>query len=131
MLEYAQTHLDVQTISGDASSIPVLEKAELKQTELFMAVTTFENDNLIASLLAKKLGARQTIARINHLSNLKDEFRKTFSELGVDKIISPSLLAAQEIIRLLENNQMTDIFDFEEGRVSLIGLTVEETSPYI
>lgn len=131
VLEYAQTHLDVQTISGDASSINILEKAELHNTDLFLAVTTRENDNLIASVLAKKLGAKQTIARINTISNLREEFRLTFNELGVDKIISPSLLAAQEIIRLLENNQMTDIFDFEDGRVSLIGLTIEESSPYI
>ncbi len=131
ILEYAQSHLDVQTIPGDASSITLLEKAELHNADLFLAVTTRENDNLIACVLAKKLGAKQTIARINTISNLREEFRMTFNELGVDKIISPSLLAAQEIIRLLENNQVTDIFDFEDGQVSLIGLTIEDASPYI
>lgn len=131
VLEYAQTHLDVQTILGDASSIKVLEGAGLSAVGLFLAVTTHENDNLIACILAKKLGAKQTIARINTISSIKKEFKATFYELGVDKIISPSLLASQEIVRLLELNQVTDSFDFENGKVSLIGITLEDPSFYL
>jgi len=131
VLEYAQSHLDVQTIFGDASSIKTLEDAGLSNAAIFLAVTTHENDNLISCILAKKLGARQTIARINNISNMEKEFKTTFKDLGVDKIISPSLLAAQEIIRLLELSQVTDSFEFEEGKVSLIGITIEEPSFYI
>jgi trk system potassium uptake protein len=131
VLEYAQTHLDVQTILGDASSIKVLEGVGLGSVGLFLAVTTHENDNLIACILAKKLGAKQTIARINTISSIKKEFKATFHELGVDKIISPSLLASQEIVRLLELSQVTDSFDFENGKVSLIGITLEDESFYV
>jgi len=131
VLEYAQSHLDVQTIYGDASSIKVLEDARLNTVGIFLAVTTHENDNLIACILAKKLGAKQTIARINNISNIRKEFKATFNELGVDKIISPSLLASQEIVRLLELSKVTDSFDFENGKVSLIGITIEEPSFYI
>ncbi|MFZ1749815.1 MAG: Trk system potassium transporter TrkA [Saprospiraceae bacterium] len=130
-LDYAQSHLDVQTIYGDASSIQTLDDAGLKNADIFLAVTTLENDNLIACILAKKLGVKQTIARINNISNVRKEFKSTFSDLGVDKIISPSLLAAQEIVRLLELSQVTDSFDFENGKVSLIGITIEEPSYYI
>jgi trk system potassium uptake protein TrkA len=131
VLEYAQTHLDVQTILGDASSIKILEDAGMNNVSLFLAVTTLENDNLISCILAKKLGAQQTIARINNISNIKKEFKSTFQELGVDKIISPSLLASQEIIRLLEMSQVTDRFDFENGQVTLIGITIHDDSFYI
>jgi len=130
VLDYAQTHLDVQTILGDASSATILETTKMSEVGLFLAVTTLENDNLISCILAKKMGARQTIARINNISNLKPEFKQAFNELGVDKIISPSMLAAQEIIRLLELSQVTDRFEFEDGKVSLIGFTVMEPSVY-
>jgi len=130
VLEYAQTHLDVQTILGDASSIKILEDVGMENVSIFLAVTTLENDNLISCILAKKLGALQTIARINNISNIKKEFKSTFQDLGVDKIISPSLLASQEIVRLLEMSQVTDRFDFENGQVTLIGITIHDESFY-
>lgn len=131
VLDYAQSHLDVQGILGDASSMSLLENLELGRAKLFLAVTTHENDNLIACIIAKKLGAKQTIARINNIENLRQEFKDSFAELGVDKIISPSLLASQEIVRLLELSRVTDSFDFEQGKVSLIGITIDEEADYI
>ena len=130
VLEYAQAHLDVQTVLGDASSIQLLKDINMAPVSIFLAVTTLENDNLVSCILAKKLGAKQTIARINNISNLQKEFKATFNELGVDKVISPSLLASQEIIRLLELSQVTDSFEFENGKVSLIGITIEDSSLY-
>ncbi|MGB4840660.1 MAG: Trk system potassium transporter TrkA [Saprospiraceae bacterium] len=130
VLDYAQSHLDVQTVYGDASSITLLKDINLDAVSIFLAVTTRENDNLMACSIAKKLGAKQTIARINNISNLEKEAKNIFRELGVDKIISPSLLASQEILRLLEFSQVTDSFDFENGKVSLIGLKIEEYSFY-
>ncbi len=130
VLEYAQAHLDVQTVLGDASSIQLLKDINMVPVSIFLAVTTLENDNLVSCILAKKLGAKQTIARINNISNLQKEFKATFNELGVDKVISPSLLASQEIIRLLELSQVTDSFEFENGKVSLIGITIEDSSLY-
>ncbi len=131
VLEYAQSHLDIQTILGDASSMSLLESLDFTRVKLFLAVTTHENDNLIACILAKKLGAHQTIARINNIENLRQEFKDSFEDLGVDKIISPSLLASQEIIRLLELSSVTDSFDFEKGKVSLIGITIDEEADYV
>jgi len=130
VLDYAQNHLDVQTMYGDGSSITLLRQIKLETVSIFLAVTTRENDNLMACSIAKKLGAKQTIARINNISNLEKETKNIFKELGVDKIISPSLLASQEILRLLEYSQVTDNFDFENGKVSLIGITIEDSSVY-
>lgn len=130
VLDYAQSHLDIMTMYGDASNVNLLSQINLEVVSIFLAVTTRENDNLMACSIAKKLGAKQTIARINNLSNLEKNAKAIFKDLGVDKIISPSLLAAQEIMRLLEFSQVTDSFDFENGRISLIGLKIEEKSFY-
>ncbi|MFZ1705497.1 MAG: Trk system potassium transporter TrkA [Saprospiraceae bacterium] len=131
VLDYANHHLDVITVLGDATSVEVLEEARVRTAGIFLAVTTLENDNIVACILAKKLGANQTIARINKVSNLKEEFRNTFNELGVDKIISPSHLASSEIIRLIKAGKVTDSFEFEEGKLSMIGITIKDESVYI
>jgi trk system potassium uptake protein TrkA len=131
VLDYAQSHLDVMTVLGDASSLQVLEEVGVSNAAIFLAVTTMENDNIVSCILAKKLGAQQTIARINKIDNLQRSFRDTFQELGVDKIISPSFLAAQEIERLIKTGQVTDSFDFEGGKISLVGITIQEEYNYI
>ncbi|MBK9255628.1 MAG: Trk system potassium transporter TrkA [Saprospiraceae bacterium] len=130
VLDYAQNHIDVRTVFGDSSSIHILKEAEIHRANLFLAVTTLENNNIVSCILAKKLGAKQTIARINNIANLQKEYKSTFKDLGVDKIISPSMLAAQEIMRLIQLYQVTDSFDFEEGKITLVGLTLDDTSLY-
>lgn len=128
LLDYANSHLDVSTILGDASSPGVLEKTEIEEVELFIAVTTSETTNLIACILAKKKGAKQTIARITNDEYLTPENKSTFKELGVDKLISPNYLATLEIKRLLEQCEVTDIFEFENGKLALAGISLDDDS---
>jgi len=131
VLDYAATHLDVMTIRGDASSVEILEQAQVSRAGLVLAVTTSEKTNLLTAILAKKMGARQTIARVKTMDYLEDEQRKMFEELGVDALIAPSQLAAEEIQRLIGQCSFTDIYEFEEGRINLVGLTLGELSPLI
>jgi trk system potassium uptake protein TrkA len=84
VLDYVATHLDVITIRGDSSSIKVLEETGVKNADLFLAVTTSEKTNLITAILAKKLGAKQTIARVNSLEYLTEVTKEHFAQLGVD-----------------------------------------------
>ncbi|MGH1437535.1 MAG: Trk system potassium transporter TrkA [Lewinella sp.] len=131
VLDYAASHLDVLTIKGDCGSIDILEQAEAGSANIVLAVTTSEKTNLVVCILAKKMGARQTIARVNNQEYLAESQRQTFAELGVDNIISPVYLAAEEIRRLVKQAYFTDIFEFEEGRISLVGVTLDESSPLI
>jgi trk system potassium uptake protein TrkA len=131
VLDYAATHLDVLTIKGDSTSIAVLENAEVNSSQLFIAVTTSESTNLVTAILAKKMGAKQTIARVKNDEYLTDKHRETFKELGVDSVISPRQLAAKEILRLIAKCSFTDIFDFEDGKISLAGMTLHHSSPLL
>ena len=131
VLEYAATHLDVLTIKGDCASIDILTQAEAGRARIVLAVTTNEKTNLMAAILAKKLGAKQTIARVNKQEYLQPSQRAIFEELGVDNLISPVFLAADEIRRLVKQAYFTDIFEFEDGRISLVGITLDESSPLI
>lgn len=131
ILEHAATHLDVQTLKGDATSIAILQQAETNNAALFLAVTESETTNLLSSILAKQTGAKKTIARVSNLEYLKKNQKEKFKELGVDKLICPHLLAAKEIGRLLQQSSFTDIFNFEEGKISVVGLTLDNTSSWV
>lgn len=131
VLEYAATHLDVLTVKGDSTSITVLENANIQNTDLFIAVTTHESVNIVSCILAKKMGAKQTIARASKGEYSQKDQKHIFSDLGVDKIIFPTQLAAFEIRRLLKLTQVTDNFEFEGGKMSVIGIVLEENSPFI
>ncbi|WP_236976422.1 Trk system potassium transporter TrkA [Membranihabitans maritimus] len=127
-LDSAFNKLDILPIKGDASSRSVLANSEVHKASLFMAVTTSEHTNLVSAILAKKMGAKKTIARVENPEFLDENQRNIFNELGIDTMISPNYLLAKEISRLLEQTALTDIFEFEEGKLSVIGLTVSEHS---
>ena len=131
VLQYASSHLDVMTIKGDASSIHILKEADVRNAQLFISVTTSERTNLLTCILAKQKGAQKTIARVNNPEYLDDDQKEIFGKLGVDVLISPQLLAAQEILRLLQQASFTDVFEFENGKIVVVGFTVDSGSPLV
>lgn len=131
VLDYAQSHLDVMVLNGNATSIQTLKQAEIHRTDLLVAVTSSEENNLIASILGKKLGAKMALARVDHEEYTLSEHVQTFEELGIDALISPRNLAAKEITRLITRAALTDVFEFEKGKLILIGITLNHYSPII
>jgi trk system potassium uptake protein TrkA len=130
-LDNANKQLDVFTIKGDSSSLEILTQAGAAECKLFLAVTTSEKNNLMSAILAKKMGAKQTIARVNSDEYLCEEQRGIFCDLGIDKLISPQKLAAIGIQRLIKENELTDVFHFEDGKISAIGITVRDDSKLV
>jgi len=131
VLDYAATHLDVLALRGDASSMDVLEQANVQQAGLLLAVTTSEKTNMITAILAKRMGAKRTIARVRSGEYLEDDKNDIFKDLGIDALISPQQLAAKEIHRLVAQCSFTDVFEFEDGKINLVGFTINELSPLV
>lgn len=131
VLDYAGTHLDVSTIRGEITSIETLMNARVESADLFIAVVTSEAANLLACILAKKSGAKKTIARVSNPEYFHKVQRKNFKDSGIDNLFSPSLLAVQEIKRLLRRVSATDVFEFEDGKISIIGFTADQDSNLI
>lgn len=128
-LNYVQSHIDVYAINGDAKSISILKEAQVDSCDLLIAVTSNEETNLLVSILAKKFGAKRTIARINNLE-LKDPANvKLLESLGVDTIISPVKLASEEILRLVRRSVFTDDHEFENGKLTVFGISIDDSSP--
>ena len=130
VLDYAGSHLDVMTIRGDATSIATLEQARVGDSNLMLAVTTSEKTNMMSAIIAKKLGSRRVIARVDNEEYMEPEHEETICSLGIDQIISPRQLAAMEIERLIKQCSFTDIFEFEEGKLSLLGITLKRKAPW-
>ena len=71
-LNYVSSHLDVHTVRGGSTSYRVLEAANVSKSDLLISVTSSEEANLATCIIAKKLGAKTTIARIDNTDYLRD-----------------------------------------------------------
>ncbi|MGB3798877.1 MAG: NAD-binding protein, partial [Lewinella sp.] len=131
VLDYAGSHLDVLTVRGDATSLVTLESARVRNADLMLAVTTSEQTNMMSAILSKKLGAGRVIARVDNEEYLESENQETVCSLGIDQLISPRQLAAMEIERLVNKCSFTDIYEFEDGKLSLVGITLDSNSPLV
>ena len=127
-LKQVSASLDVGTVKGNSTSYAVLEEAYIGDADLLIAVTSSETTNLTTCIIGKHLGAKKTISRIQNLEYLLSKEKLDLKELGIDEVISPESLAAKEIKRLLKEVAITDTFDFDEGRLSLVGVFIDENS---
>jgi len=129
-LEYINNHLDVITKKGDATSIKLLKEIGIEKADLLIAVTDSQNTNFTISVIGKSLGAKKTIARIDNPEFLC-ECDVDFKKLGVDFMISPQELAANEIKMLLNQASFNDTVSFESGLFNVLGATLTYKSPLV
>lgn len=126
LLKKVETHNDLLAIAGDSTSISTLQKANVKRADLVIAVLHDEHINLLTGILAKKLGARRVIVRVNTVENMKPESWRVYQDLGIDGIVSPEDIAAQEIITLLKQTAATEAHDFAGGKLEMYMMKIEE-----
>ncbi len=103
---------DVLTVEGDSTTFAVLRKASVRKCDLFIAVNHVENDNVVAAVLAKQLGAKKSIARIDNNEYLEPNNKEIFINMGIDYLFYPEKVAAQEVINLLGHTSTTEYVDF-------------------
>ena len=130
-LNYAESHLDIKAIKGDALSLSVMQEAQVGSSDPFIAVTSEEATNIPICALAKQLGSKRTIARISNFEFIKAKESISFKEIGVDELISPEELAANEIQQLLDQSAFSNSYEFEEGALTLIGTKLDEHVPFV
>jgi trk system potassium uptake protein TrkA len=129
-LEYLNNHLDVITKKGDATSIQLLKDIGIDSADLLLAVTDSQNTNFTISVIGKSLGVKKTIARIDNPEFLKND-EIDFKNFGVDFMISPEELAADEIKMLLNQSSFNDTVAFENGLFNVMGTSLTYKSPLV
>lgn len=124
-LEKAGNALDAMCVEGNGAGASVLLDAGVREADLVIAVTADDEVNLVCALMAKKLGAKHTVARVRNPEYFRDAaiLRR---EIGLDMIINPDYAAAQEIARILRVPAAFGVESFARGAVELIGFTVRE-----
>lgn len=122
---------DVITVEGDSTTFAVLRKASVRKCDLFIAVHPVENTNILSAIMAKQLGAKKAIARIDNNEYLEPNNKEMFINMGIDYMFYPEKIAAEEVITLLGHTSTTEFVDFSGGRLSLVVFRLEPTSPLV
>ena len=129
-LRYAIDRLDISCVAGDGADAEIQRTADVPHADLVIACTSADECNMLSCLIARKLGARHTIARVrnpiyfNQIGLLKED-------LHLSMAVNPELIMADEIGRLLLFPDASKIETFVKGRVELVEFPVLENSRFI
>ena len=129
-LKYAVDRLDIACVTGDAADAEVQRDADVPHADLVIACTSADECNMLSCLIARRLGARHTIARVrnpiyfNQIGLLKED-------LHLSMAVNPELIVADEISRLLLFPDASKIETFVKGRVELIEFPVMKESKLV
>ena len=127
--ELANT-FDVATVTGNGTSYHVLKEAGVKETDLLIAVTTHDEINLLACLIASKASGCHTIARVRNPIYFK-QIGLLKEDLHLSMAVNPELIVADEISRLLLFPDASKIETFAKGKVELIEYPIQKESRLI
>lgn len=124
---------DVSTVQGPPSTIALLREAGCAKADLFIAVNPFQSQsvNIVSALLAKKIGAKRVLARIDDESYLSPENKLLFKDLGIDMLFFPEKSASDEIVEMLQHSASTESMDFARGKLQLAVFKLDDDSPLL
>jgi trk system potassium uptake protein TrkA len=114
-LAQISSEVDLMAITGSAHSFDDLKRTDLAKSDLFIAVTPFEERNVLACSMASYLGVGRTIARINNKEYLQERYRAKLNNLGIHELIYPESLAAKEIIASVKQTGTRQMIEFSNG----------------
>lgn len=127
-LDVIDRNYNLMTFNASPTSIQALRDAGISQTDLYIAVTPYETQNITLCGIARRLGAKRTVARIDNYEFMDPDNRLLISDMGVDKLIYPELLAADEITTALEHNWARHWGELHYGHLLLLGVKIHGNS---
>jgi len=127
-LNFTNSNMEVLPMVGNPTSIRDLEEAGIRKTDLFVSVTPEETTNITSSILASKLGAHKTVARINNYEYLLPKNKELFEKMGINSMIYPEMLAAKEIVTAVKRPWTRQYWELFGGALILIGVKVRNNS---
>ena len=128
-LNTIKDNVELLSKTGNCTSLKALSDANVKNTDLFIAVTPEESKNINACMLASNLGAKKTLARIDNYEYLLPKNIEFFEKLGVNSMIYPEMMAAREIVSALKNPWTRVWWELCNGSIILSGAKIRENAP--
>lgn len=126
-LEQLGRDFDLLTMVASPTSIRSLREAGAASADLFIAVTTDESANITACTMAKALGAKKTVAKVDNPEYMQEDNQEFFRSLGVMRLIQPELLAARDIINGLKMSWVRQRWDVHGGALVMLGIKLRES----
>ena len=121
---------DVMGICGNGVSYEVLKTAETDKADLFIAVTALDEANMLACLIAKKMGAKSTIARVRDYEYTK-QIELMTGALEITRTINPELESAREIFRIINFPEALKVDSFAHGNADITEFYIGDDSPLV
>ena len=126
-LSHIGADVDLLTMEASATSVRTLKDAGAEHADLFIAVTPDESQNMTACVLAKALGAKKTVAKIDNSEYIEPELQEFFANLGISSIIYPEMLAAKDINNGLKMSWVRQRWDVHNGALVMLAIKLRET----
>ncbi|MDO9614122.1 MAG: Trk system potassium transporter TrkA, partial [Bacteroidota bacterium] len=130
-LQRISSQVDLMPLTGFPNSFRDLQDAGVSKADLFIAVTPFEDRNVFACIIAKDLGAKRTVARVNNGEFLTDRNRERILRFGIDEVIYPENLAAKEIVNSIKQVGTREMIEFSGGKLILMGIKIRKNAPIV
>ncbi|MGS0765941.1 Trk system potassium transporter TrkA [Syntrophomonas curvata] len=129
--EILEENLDVQVICGSGSSTSVLEAAGVRGADMLLAVTEFDELNMVSCLLGKKYGVKTTVARVRNPEYLEVKDISFKEAMGIDLIINPERVTAIEIAQIVGHPEAMNVDYYAMGKVQMLELEIKKNSSLI
>ncbi len=126
---HAQEALDISVVHGSASSQSVLREARLESADMLIAASGIDEINILACMVASKMGVKRKIARVRNPDYYGGSSVLKPGDLGVDLFIHPEEEVIQEITRLLMRASASEVIEFENGKILMVGLKLDADCP--
>lgn len=130
-IKQLESNYEILSVVGNPTSLKDLREAQVPSADLFVAVTPYESTNITACLLATNLGAQKTLARIDNKEYLLPKNKEFFKSMGVDSLIYPERLAADEIVNGLKKGWVRQYLEFSDGELVVLATKIRESSPLV
>lgn len=130
-LHQLDANYNLMTMTGSPTSMRDLQMAGVRGCDLFIAVTPYESENVVACSIAKHFGARQTVARVDSYEYINRDNIRYFERVGVDHKIYPEDLAANEITHALSLTWVRSSVRLLDGKIIVVMVKVREGAPII
>mgnify|MGYP003609528825 FL=1 len=125
-LAMIENSLDVMAYRGDITSFKALREVGVDEADMFISVTHLQNTNITSASIAKDLGAKRTLARISNPEFLHKENEIWVQGMGIDALISPEKLAADEIYSLVQQSAFNAMHPFANGQLFMVGTVLDQ-----
>ena len=124
--ELAESLDNALILHGDGTDIDLLKAENIEGMDAFIAVTGFDEENILVSLLAKQLGAKKVIAKVS-----RSNYMPILETIGIDNAVSPKLIIAKEILRIIRGGKILSMSLLIGGRAEVLEIIPQAGAPVV